>query len=151
MTDDEIYGLVLDNYVEANKEYLGKQVEECVRRMGLCDMPYDGGDMGQRLNARDIVKHFKRSSWLASHPGGDRMMYVYVIDGIAKHTETSEKMVVYRALYESRELGARFNEMFVRPYDMFMGEVDRQKYPDAEQKYRFEKVDREADGIDVRR
>lgn len=50
---------------------------------------------------------------------------------IAKHSETLEKMVVYKHL-ESKEI-------WVRPYDMFNGLVDIKKYPNVKQKYRFEK------------
>ncbi len=76
----------------------------------------------------DIVKHFKRELVDPSSPD-----YTYKIIAIAKHTETEETLVVYQALYGSREV-------YARPYDMFMGEVDKEKYPEIKQTYRFEKI-----------
>ena len=58
---------------------------------------------------------------------------LYQVIAIATHTETEEPMVVYRALYGEQRV-------FVRPYAMFAGETDREKYPDATQTYRFEEV-----------
>lgn len=56
-----------------------------------------------------------------------------LVEVIAKDSETLEKMVVYKHLGE--------NEYWVRSYDMFNSEVDHQKYPNIEQKYRFEEID----------
>lgn len=58
-------------------------------------------------------------------------MKILVI-AIAKHSETLEKMVVYK------HLGT--DEIWVRPYDMFISKVDKEKYPDINQEYRFELV-----------
>ncbi len=72
----------------------------------------------------ETYKHFKGNN--------------YRILAIAKHSETGEQMVVYKALYGE-------GEVFVRPLDMFMEPVDRAKYPDASQEYRFEKVEAKID------
>ena len=58
----------------------------------------------------------------------------YIVEGIAKHSETNEPMVVHRHLYGDKAL-------CVRPLDMFLSEVDHEKYPDVKQKYRFEEVE----------
>ena len=84
----------------------------------------------QRLHPGDIVQHFKREN-------ADKKTnaYLYKIITFAEHTETGEKLVIYQALYEPFKTCAR-------PYDMFMSEVDRNKYPDVKQKYRFELVEK---------
>ena len=85
----------------------------------------------RRLHAGDVVQHFKRE--MVSEEEARANMYLYKIVGIAEHSETKELMVVYQALYGDFK-------MYVRPYNMFMSPVDKDKYPDVHQEYRFEKV-----------
>lgn len=56
---------------------------------------------------------------------------IITVIAIAKHTETMEQLIVY-------EHG---NQIWARPYEMFLSEVDHEKYPDVKQKYRFEEIE----------
>lgn len=66
-----------------------------------------------------LYRHFKGNLYKALH--------------IAINTETEEKMVIYQAMYDEELI-------FARPYDSFVSRVDRYKYPDVTQEYRFEPV-----------
>lgn len=71
----------------------------------------------REIQINRVYKHFK----------GD---YYLVVD-VANDSETKEKYVVYRRLYVDGSL-------WIRPLDMFLSEVDHNKYPNVKQKYRFE-------------
>lgn len=69
-----------------------------------------------------IYKHYK----------GD----YYIVEDIATHSETGEELVIYRGLYNGKNFGQY--HLCARPKDMFLSEVDHEKYPDVKQKWRFE-------------
>lgn len=60
---------------------------------------------------------------------------IVLVEMIAKDSETLENIIVYKHIEN--------NEYWVRPYDMFNSEVDKEKYPEVKQKYRFEEIEDE--------
>ena len=61
----------------------------------------------------------------------------YEVVGVARHSETEEPYVVYKACYGDGGL-------WIRPLEMFAGLVDKEKYPEVEQTYRFERISLES-------
>ena len=74
--------------------------------------------------AGEVYKHFKG--------------YHYKIIAVGHHSETKERMVVY---YDISGQNSSIDDPCIRPLEMFMSEVDRKKYPNVTQKYRFERVE----------
>ena len=71
----------------------------------------------QTIQIGRIYRHFK----------GD----YYLVEAVAKDSETNTDMVIYRKLYGDGGL-------WVRPLSMFLSKVDRNKYPEVSQEYRFQ-------------
>lgn len=91
------------------------------------------------FNIGDKVQHFKRE--LSTKEDLERIpnLYLYEIIGIAIHSETREKLMVYKALYDKDQRGNY--KLYARPVEMFCSEVDHKKYPNVKQKYRFIKIE----------
>ena len=87
-----------------------------------------GTDFSSRFKTGDILRHFKRDA----DGKGTKHLYVYI--GIARHSETSERLAVYKALYGDGIL-------YVRPEESFFGRVDKERHPEARQEFRFESAD----------
>ena len=87
------------------------------------------------LHEGDIVKHFKRETLTEEQLKKNPTMYMYgIISMNAKHTETGEELVIYKALYGD-------GQVYARPKEMFLSKVDKQKYPNIRQQYRLQKID----------
>ena len=71
----------------------------------------------QEIQLGRVYRHFK----------GD----YYLVEAVAHDSETGALCVIYRKLYADGGLWAR-------PFSMFLSRVDREKYPDVQQEYRFE-------------
>ena len=86
--------------------------------------------MSRQIQTGGVYRHFKG--------------FTAKIITIATHTETGESLVVYecsgKAVNSNHEDG-----IYARPLEMFLSEVDREKYPDVKQKYRFELIEEDTD------
>lgn len=78
------------------------------------------GKVLRQIKVGRVYRHFKGK--------------LYLVLDLAHHSETGEQYVVYKALYGDCKT-------YIRPYLMFTSEVDREKYPNVKQQFRFELVE----------
>ena len=81
--------------------------------------------MDREVRPFTLWRHFK----------GSRALVI----AVAQHSETGEKLVVYRCMDNSGNSNHK-DGIYARPIDMFLSKVDHDKYPDVTQKYRFEEI-----------
>ena len=116
---DELFSLIGDeealsgdtDYIKELKALYKKLSDKKIREIREIPRP------------NDVYRHFKGN--------------YYTIAAVGHHSESGERMVVY---HDMSGMSSSIDDPCIRPLDMFMSEVDYQKYPDATQKYRFEKV-----------
>ena len=85
----------------------------------------------RKFRKYDIVRHFKYETLSESDQKSGLYMY-QILEPIAVHTETNELLIIYKSLHNG--------QVFARPLKMFASPVDKAKYPDIMQEYRFELV-----------
>ncbi len=74
----------------------------------------------RKLEKGKVYRHFKGK--------------LYKVEDVATHSETGETYVIYRQMYGDESL-------WIRPLSMFLSKVDKEKYPDVEEEYRFTLVE----------
>lgn len=79
--------------------------------------------MNRTIQVGGVYRHFKG--------------FIAKVIILAKHTETGEMLVVYECI-DAENNGNHKDHIYARPVEMFLSEVDHEKYPDCKQKYRFE-------------
>ena len=75
------------------------------------------------------VRHFKYET--LNHYEKERGLFTYEVIGVATHTENRSKLVIYKDLNNDGIIHAR-------PIDLFLGKVDKEKFPNIRQENRFE-------------
>ena len=140
-------------YLVENSDIEG--LEDIERRLCLIKTKYDDvmqqlhieeseeleadGELEENCDLALLTRHFKKDvDYNFDRPipqKGEKYKHfklgkIVTVIGISRHTETEEISVVYE--YEGH--------IWNRPLEMFMSEVDKKKYPDAKQRYRFEVV-----------
>lgn len=123
-TADGDVALVKVNDIEElnnlKKNGVTKEMIENAEKLKHNDDPVIVGNVLQQIEVGRVYRHFKGK--------------LYLVLDLAHHSETGEQYVVYKALYGDCKT-------YIRPYLMFASGVDREKYPDVKQEFRFQLVE----------
>ena len=79
----------------------------------------------RKIKVGSVYKHFKGNTYKVINIGYDSEKY-------DANNPNSSRLVVYEDVNKKI--------VWVRPYDMFNSLVDKEKYPDIQQEYRFEEI-----------
>lgn len=123
-TADGVVALIQINNVEElnnlKKNGVTKEMIENAEKLKHNDDIEIVGNVLQQIKVGRVYRHFKGK--------------LYLVLDLATHSETGEQYVVYKALYGDCKT-------YIRPYLMFASGVDREKYPDVKQEFRFQLVE----------
>jgi Uncharacterized protein conserved in bacteria len=84
----------------------------------------------------DITEYTKIRNELIGHKFRHFKGHEIIIKDITVDTENEEYRVIYHHINNP-------DIIWDRPYSMFTSKVDKEKYPNVEQEYRFERIDGE--------
>ena len=121
--DSEVALIKVNDIEELNnikKNGVTKEMLENAEKLKHNDDIEIVGNVLQQIEVGRVYRHFKGK--------------LYLVLDLAHHSETGEQYVVYKALYGDCKT-------YVRPYLMFASGVDREKYPDVKQEFRFQLVE----------
>ena len=121
--DSDVALIQINNFEELNnikKNGVTKEMVENAEKLKHNNDVEIVGNVLQQIEVGRVYRHFKGK--------------LYLVLDVAHHSETGEQYVVYKALYGDCKT-------YVRPYLMFASGVDREKYPDVKQEFRFQLVE----------
>ncbi len=84
------------------------------------------------------MKHIPQPNEIYRHFKGN----LYQIITLAQHSESGEMLVIYQTMSEDYKT-------YARPIDLFMGKLDKVKYPQVNQEYRFELINEAIENDEV--